>query len=71
MANNDYTKPEGVTMNNEISLAKHLIWHMDEMDPRGGVIDRMRDQRDTRRRTKAIVFAAAAIAATLCAAVFL
>lgn len=58
-------------MNNEISLAKHLIWHMDATDPRGGVIDRMRGQRDIRRLTKAIVFAAAAIAVTLCAAVFL
>lgn len=58
-------------MNNEISLAKHLIWHMDEMDPQGGVIDRIRGKRDTIRLAKGIVFAAAAIAATLCAAAFI
>ena len=58
-------------MNNEISLAKYLIWHMDQADPKGGVIDRMRGQRDKIRLAKFTVFAAAAIAATLCAAAFL
>lgn len=58
-------------MKNEITIAKHLIWHMDQADPKGGVIDRMRGERDTIRMTKSIVLAAAAIAATLCSAAFL